>query len=825
MKATTSITLTKIFFLSLACGLFPPFGGIEGGCQNNSLVLDGAYIVLDGGTAANSIHIVVDQPNPLGIVRLPAGGHIHSENQYNFITWLTAASTGSYLFPFGVGGNATDYIPFTFNKTAGNNNVSISTWFTNPQNFPKPAATNVGPVTNMAGITDSVVYAIDRFWDIQAPGATADLTFSYRGIENTTTNPTNLVQAQHWNGTTWDTPVGPGTAGVTIGIGTAGVFNGQNTFSPWVLITTCTTDTLTQNPVICQGSSITVGTNTYTTTGTFIDTLTNILGCDSIITTNLTVNPTATSTDVQTACDSLTWIDGITYSASTTTPTFTLTGGAANGCDSIVTLNLTINPFASGTDIQTACNTFTWLDNIVYTTSTNTPTFTFVGGSVSGCDSIVTLNLTINPTATSTDIQTACNTFTWIDGITYSTSTTTPTFTIVGGSVQGCDSIVTLNLTINSATTGTDVITSCTPITWIDGITYSTSTTTPTFTIVGGSVQGCDSIVTLNLTINSATTGTDVITSCTSITWIDGITYSTSTTTPTFTIVGGSVQGCDSIVTLNLTINSAATFTDIQTICGNSFTWIDGINYSANTNTPTVTFIGGAANGCDSIITLNLTLTIPNKTTTVIVECDGFSVTVGTNTYTTTGVFTDIINNCDTIITDLTINPAPQLTLIKADDNCGENNGSIEAEVTTLNTPIVYNWSNGSSDSIINNLAAGTYTLIVQDNAGCTTTGEAIINETNIACDFFVYTPNMFSPNGDGENDVFFVRGKGIATLSVKIYNRWGNKVFEINDVNQGWDGTYKGANQNTAVFVYVLEATFLNGKTVTESGDVSLIR
>jgi len=88
-----------------------------------------------------------------------------------------------------------------------------------------------------------------------------------------------------------------------------------------------------------------------------------------------------------------------------------------------------------------------------------------------------------------------------------------------------------------------------------------------------------------------------------------------------------------------------------------------------------------------------------------------------------------------------------------------------------------------------------------------------------------VYVPNVFTPNGDGSNDVFFVNGKGITGLSVKIYNRWGNKVFEINNLNESWDGTYKGSDQNTAVFVYVLEANFENGKTVTESGNVSLVR
>jgi len=260
--------------------------------QNNSIVLDGAFIVLDGGTATDNIYVVVDQPNPSGIERLPTGGHIHSENQYNLVKWLSGTSTGSYVFPFGVDGIATNYIPFTFNKTAGNSSISTSTWATNLQNTPKPAATNVGAVTNMLGITDSVENAIDRFWDIQAPTTTADLIFSYKGNENTTLLPLNTIQAQHWNGNTWDTPVGSGTAGVSTGIGTAGPFLGQNTFSPWVLIIPCT--------------------------------------------------PDSSGIDLQTACDSYTWIDGNTYTSDNNTATYTIIGGTTNGCDSVVTLDLTI---------------------------------------------------------------------------------------------------------------------------------------------------------------------------------------------------------------------------------------------------------------------------------------------------------------------------------------------------------------------------------------------------------------------------------------------------------------------------------------------------
>ena len=101
---------------------------------------------------------------------------------------------------------------------------------------------------------------------------------------------------------------------------------------------------------------------------------------------------------------------------------------------------------------------------------------------------------------------------------------------------------------------GVDKIESCEPITWIDGITYTASNNTAQFNIVGGSINGCDSLVTLDFTLSFPTAGTATITSCEPITWIDGNTYTTSNNTATFNIIGGSEHGCDSLVTLNLTI-------------------------------------------------------------------------------------------------------------------------------------------------------------------------------------------------------------------------------------------------------------------------------
>ena len=134
-------------------------------------------------------------------------------------------------------------------------------------------------------------------------------------------------------------------------------------------------------------------------------------------------NGVFTGIDTRTECNSYTWIDGNTYSANNNSATFNIVGGAANGCDSLVTLDLTINNSTSGTDTRTECNSYTWIDGNTYSTSNNSATFNIVGGAANGCDSLVTLNLTINTvsdltTSTSGVTITANNsnaTYQWLD--------------------------------------------------------------------------------------------------------------------------------------------------------------------------------------------------------------------------------------------------------------------------------------------------------------------------------------------------------------------------------------------------------------------------
>lgn len=85
--------------------------------------------------------------------------------------------------------------------------------------------------------------------------------------------------------------------------------------------------------------------------------------------------------------------------------------------------------------------------------------------------------------------------------------------------------------------------------------------------------------------------------------------------------------------------------------------------------------------------------------------------------------------------------------------------------------------------------------------------------------------PTGFSPNGDGSNDILYVRGYSIQTLDFKVFNRWGQMVFETTDQSVGWDGTYKGKPQEMDAFAFTLQVVFLDGTTFKKQGNVTLLR
>ena len=115
------------------------------------------------------------------------------------------------------------------------------------------------------------------------------------------------------------------------------------------------------------------------------------------------------------------------------------------------------------------------------------------------------------------------------------------------------------------------------------------------------------------------------------------------------------------------------------------------------------------------------------------------------------------------------------------------------------------------------------YALGALEGSECDTIPEPVPPDTTVKQ--ICYIPNIFSPNGDGWNDVFRVRGEQIVSLHLQVYNRWGNMVFESREVNYGWDGMFQGKECEVGVYAWWVEVVFKNGEHEMRKGSVSLVR
>ncbi|MBI5538745.1 MAG: PKD domain-containing protein [Bacteroidia bacterium] len=144
---------------------------------------------------------------------------------------------------------------------------------------------------------------------------------------------------------------------------------------------------------------------------------------------------------------------------------------------------------------------------------------------------------------------------------------------------------------------------------------------------------------------------------------------------------------------------------------------------------------------------------------------------------------------------------------------------------------VTYNWtpSYGLSCTTCSNpvaqpLQTTTYTVEIVDSMKCDTIrGQITIT---VKEEYSLDVPSAFTPNNDGDNDLVYVRGWGIKNLvEFKIYNRWGECIFETDDMQQGWDGTFKGIKQNIDTYAYTAKAATYSGKILTKNGLINLLR
>jgi gliding motility-associated-like protein len=154
---------------------------------------------------------------------------------------------------------------------------------------------------------------------------------------------------------------------------------------------------------------------------------------------------------------------------------------------------------------------------------------------------------------------------------------------------------------------------------------------------------------------------------------------------------------------------------------------------------------------------------------------------------------------------------------------------------TTPNAQYLYSWQTaaGLSDTAIANPWANptvttTYYLLQKDfkfDETIDSVTVTVINCDDTTKENSFTIPNAFTPNNDGVNDYFNVHGQNIKTINGKIFNRWGEELFDWNDLNSGWNGKYKGTDVSDGVYFYIIEITYNDGKTEEKHGSIELIR
>ena len=438
-------------------------------------------------------------------------------------------------------------------------------------------------------------------------------------------------------------------------------------------------------------------------------------GCDNRITSSLTFevvqSTTPDSVEKVTICygETYTW-NGNIYSE---TGEYTITLSSITGCDSIATLNLTILPEVAETVIDTticAGETYTWdANNMEYNTSA---TDTVVMQNTAGCDSVVILQLTVLPAIEETVEEVVIcygEKYLWNDEEYDATGSYTITLPSV---LTGCDSVVTLNLLVLPATEYVEdnvVLCAGETYTWAaNGVTYNRSINT---TFKKKNQAGCDSIVyTLNLTILPANAETvEYATIChgDTYTW-NGASYNVS---DEYRLTLSDVNGCDSVAVLKLTVLPEAYTVEKDTlVCdGESFTWFDQTCNEAKTYTHVVKNVLG----CDSIIyTLNVSmLPAVYEVTTDTLVCDGESFTWFDQICNEAKTYTHVVKNvlgCDSIIYTLNVSMLPAAYEVVED------------------TTICYGESITWNDQICSESKA--YTHIVNNVLGC----DSIIYTLNV---------------------------------------------------------------------------------------------
>lgn len=520
-------------------------------------------------------------------------------------------------------------------------------------------------------------------------------------------------------------------------------------------LTINTSTSASQTISSCNSYSAPSGNHIWTNSGTYLDTIPNTAGCDSILTINLTINNSTSSAQTISSCDSYASPSGKFQWTSTGTYLDTIQNNS--GCDSVITFNLTILNSSSNSITASACHYYISPSNNFFWTSSGIYTDTLTNAI--GCDSIITVNLTISDNAASLS-QSGCDSIV-VNGQKYTSSGIyTQTFT----NVAGCDSVLTLTLDIGQSFDTTYLQTACGSYFW-EGQTYTSG---GFYQMTYATTAGCDSLLHLNLTINQSSSNTVIDTACSNYT-LNGFTYNNS---GIFTQIISNSAGCDSTITLQLTLKSTAN-SITQTSCDSII--VNGQKYT-NTGVYTQTLLNAA--GCDSLLTLHLTVNHGTILSSTNSACKSYF--VNGSTFTSSGIYHLPFvnaNGCNSVLNlNLTINQ-PDTTVTQNANTLSSNaNAATYQWLNCANGNQAIAGATGKNFTVTSN---GSYAVIVTQNS-CSDTSSCysvltigVADKTKDLEEITIF-PN---PSSTGVFTLEFATTR-TAFSEVKIFNLLGAEVY-----------------------------------------------
>lgn len=391
--------------------------------------------------------------------------------------------------------------------------------------------------------------------------------------------------------------------------------------------------------------------------------------------------------------------------------------------------------------------------------------------------------------------------------------------------------------------------------------------------------SGVNLLTSSSPTICAGSNATLTATGATSYTWANAVSLSSSTgsvviaspnVTTNYTVTGANAA-CTNTAIVTVSVNPSPTITATtvnNTSCGlsngsatvtslpsnSTYAWSSGVSSTTNTasNLAAGNYTITANNGtCQTNTVISILSSVPLSiisSTVLPSNCnlnDGsISITdnlIGSNyswspnvsvTNNATGLPTGnyaltIINGaCSTsTIFNVGSTGGPTGFISTIAPNCDSDDGSIVIDSIKGGVkPYSINFNNNglTNSMIFENLSAGNYSLSIQDSSLCET--EYVLTVPSNKTDFTLYIPNTFTPNSDKLNDVWYIKGTCLDKMNCLIYNRWGEKIKELKDINEGWDGTYKGKPVPDGVYVYLIEVETQSG-TIKKAGHITVFR